>query len=85
MLLAADFSWPQVAAPVEQDGRSDHVAACFDEDLFATRLAAYVSACSHHNESLDSKIHKEHAAQTQVRRFSLSFPVMLTSWPTPTV
>ncbi len=75
MLLAADFSWPHVAAPVEQDGRSDHVAPTFDEDVFATRLAAYVSSCCHHNESLDSKIRKEQAAQMQVRSFFLSSPV----------
>jgi hypothetical protein len=68
MLLSAEFSWASVFAPLEQQSRNDHVArdVAFDEDLFATRLAAYVNTCSHHNESLTVKAQKEQAAQQQV-------------------
>ncbi len=70
MLLSAEFSWSSVFAPLEQQSKSDHVArdVAFDEELFATRLAAYVNTCSQHSESLSVKAEKEQAAQQQVWR-----------------
>ena len=76
MLLSTDFSWSSVFAPLDQQSRTDHVArdVAFDEELFATRLAAYVNTCSHHSESLATKAEKEQIAQQQVngkKRFFL--------------